>query len=185
MNCNDYLSMLATLPVDELAYGNAREHVSTCHDCDRVTRVVVERERNMRLAFDQLQSSMPATQTAIRALEASRRRRIARYYEVALGVAMAATLVAMVALRRGNGPMPVATVTETFRLQCLSPEQAAEVVRPFVSSAGEILIPPTGLGIIDIRASLEEVQKARSALDRYDNPRESQCAVRIVVPKVR
>ena len=185
MNCNDYLSMLATLPVDELAYGTAREHVSTCHDCDRVTRVVVERERNMRLAFDDLHSSMPATQTAARALEASRRRRIARYYEVALGVAMAATLVYFVSLRVTPDQARVVTVTETFRLQCLSPEQAAEVVRPFVSSAGEILIPPTGLGIIDIRAPLEEVQKARSALDRYDNPRESRCAVRVVVPKER
>ena len=48
MNCDTYLSMLETLPVEELAYGGAREHAANCRDCDRVTRVVAERERNMR-----------------------------------------------------------------------------------------------------------------------------------------
>jgi hypothetical protein len=46
-----------------------------------------------------------------------------------------------------------------------------------------MLIPSSTLGIIKIQATLEEVQKARSALDRYDNAQESQCAVRIVIPK--
>jgi len=183
VNCNDYLSMLATLPVDELAYGNAREHVSTCHDCDRVTRVVVERERNMRLAFDDLHSSVPAPLTATRALEASRRRRIARYYEVGLGVAMAATLMYFVSLRVTPERARVVTVTETFRLQCLSPEQAVEMIRPYVSAIGEIKLPSSTLGIVSVRAPIEDVQNARSILDRYDDPRVSQCGVRVTVPK--
>ena len=185
MNCNDYLSMLATLPVDELAYGHAREHAAVCHDCNRVTRVVAERERNMRLAFDDLHASVPAMPTAARALETSRRRRIARYYEVALGVAMAATLAYFVSLRVTPDRVRIVTVSETFRLQCLSPEQAVEMIRPYVSAAGEIKLPSSTLGIIRVQATMEDVQKVRSALDRYDNPQQSQCAVRIVVPKER
>lgn len=175
--------MLATLPVDDLAFGRAREHASECTDCDRVTRVVAERERNMRLGFADLQSSIPAAQIAFQALEASRRRRIAWYYEVALGVAMAASLVYLVMSRR-LAPAPVATVSETFRLQCLSPNQAAEVLRPHISSSGSISLPSgSTLGVINVRATHEEMQRVRSTLDRYDNPTASQCAVRVIVPK--
>jgi type II secretory pathway component GspD/PulD (secretin) len=182
MNCNDYLAMLATLPVDELAYGHPREHTLECRDCDRVTRVVAERERNMRLALDDVYSSRPAAQIAIQAVESSRRRRIVRFYEVAVGIAMAASAVFFVTTRRIPARNAVEVVSETFRLQCLSPEQAAEVIRPYVSSRDAILLPSSTLGIIRVRASLERIQKARSALDRYDNAAQSPCAVRVIVP---
>lgn len=183
MNCDDYLSMLATLPVDELAYGHARDHASACPDCDRVTRVVAARERNMRLAFDSLQPSVPVEQTVFRAMEASRRRRIARYYELALGVAMAAGLVGLATLKRAT-PAPVATVSETFRLQCLSPDQATEVLRPYLSAKSSISIPSRStLAVIVVRGSGEDLRNVRTALERYDNATESQCAVRVTVPK--
>jgi hypothetical protein len=183
VNCNDYLSMLATLPIDELSFGHAREHAAECRDCDRITRVVAERERNMLLAFDALHSSTPVEQTAFRAIEASRRRRIARYYEMGFGVAMVASLVYLVMLQRSPASAPSATVSERFRLQCLSPDQAAEVLRPGRSPTSSISIPSPSLGIIVVRGSAEDVQKARSALDRYDNAAVSQCAVRVTVPK--
>ena len=50
MNCDTYLAMLETLPVEELAYGSAHDHAAGCRECDRITRVVAERERNMRMA---------------------------------------------------------------------------------------------------------------------------------------
>ena len=52
-----------------------------------------------------------------------------------------------------------------------------------VSAAGEIKLPSSTLGIIRIRAPIEDVQNARSLLDRYDDPRLSQFAVRVPVPK--
>jgi len=183
MNCNDYLAMLETLPVEELAYGHAREHAAQCRDCDRVTRVVAERERNMRLAFDDVQSFLPSAQVAVHALERSRRQRIARFYQWGLGIAMAASLPLFVVTRRIRPSIARAGVTETFRLQCLSPDQAAEVIRPYISPAGRIWIPPNSLGLITVQTFPQEMQKARSVLDRYDNPSESRCAVGISVPK--
>jgi len=184
MNCNDYLSMLATLPVDELNYGHAREHTLACRDCDRVTRVVAERERNMLLAYDALHSSAPVERTALRAIEASRRRRVVRYYEIAVGIAMAASLVSFVMVRRVPARVPVATVSETFRLQCLSPDQAAEVLRPYRSSTSSISISSRStLSIINVRAVPEEMQKLRSVIDRYDNPAQTRCAALVTMPK--
>jgi hypothetical protein len=154
VNCDDYLSMLATLPVAELAYGRAREHAAGCRDCDRVTRVVAEREQNMLTAFDELQPSVPAAQTAATALMRSRRRKVGRYYERGLGIAMVATVVLYVTISRIAPAPPTSRVSETFQLQCLSPEQAAEVLRPHLQATALISFRPSSpLGVIKVEAS--------------------------------
>lgn len=73
---------------------------------------------------------------------------------------------------------------ETFRLQCLSPDQAAEVLRPIVGLSGMMTRPPSQLGLITVQTSREVMQRVQSVLDRYDSPALSQCAVQIRVPKV-
>jgi hypothetical protein len=185
MNCENYLSMLATLPVEELAYGSAREHAANCRDCDRITRVVAEREHNMLMAFGDLYPSVPPGQIAARALVASRRRRVALYYRIGLGVATAATILVMIMSRR-TALAPSATVSETFPLQCLSPDQAMEVLRlnlvsPSISLSDRHNSP---VGVIRVGAPAEEMERVRAVLDRYDTPTVSQCAVQVVVPKV-
>lgn len=184
MKCDDYLSMLATLPVEELAYGSAREHATGCRDCDRVTRVVAEREHNMLMAYGDIHSSVPAEETTASVLRASRRRKVALYTNIGFGIAMVASVL-FVRSRVEPAPSPAATVSETFRLQCLSPEQAAEVLRPHIQATGRISFRPNSpLGIITVEASPEEMATARSVLDRYDSPTQSQCAVQVTVPKV-
>ena len=185
MNCDNYLSMLATLPVEELAYGGAREHAASCRECDRITRVVAERERNMLMAFGDLYLSVPPGQMAARALVASRRRTVALYYRIGLGVATAATIFYMVVSRRIPAPSRSPVVSETFRLQCLSPDQALEVLRPLIPATVSISSRGNSpLGIIRVAASPQEMERIRSVLDRYDTPTESQCGVQLTVPKV-
>jgi hypothetical protein len=184
MNCDDYLSMLATLPVEELAYGRARDHAARCRDCERVTRVVAERERNMLMAFDDLHPSVSAAQTAARARTMSRRRTVALYRRIGFGITTVATVLYIVMSRMSPTPHPSATVSETFPLQCLSPEQAAEILRPHVQGAFISFRANSPLGVIRVEASPEEMAAARSVLDRYDSPAESQCAVQVTVPKV-
>jgi hypothetical protein len=184
MNCDDYLSMLATLPVEELASGGARDHAARCRECDRITRVVAERERNMLMAFGDLHPSVPAGQVAARALVASRRRTVGLYYRIGLGVATVAAIFFMIVSRQPTAPSPGASVLETFRLRCLSPEQAAELLRPYIQSTGRVSFQPNSpLGIINIEASPQQIERARSVLERYDNATESQCAARFTVPK--
>ena len=109
MNCDTYLSMLETLPVEELAYGDARLHAATCRDCDRVTRVVAERERNMLMAYGELYLPGPVDAVAARARELSRRRRAAFFYRVGLGLATVATVLFLLMSRRVV-PAPTARV---------------------------------------------------------------------------
>jgi hypothetical protein len=185
MKCDSYLSLLATMPVEELTYGAAHEHAANCRECDRVTRVVAERECSMLMAFGDLYLSVPPGEIAARALVMSRRRTVALYYRIGLGFAMAAIILYMVMSRRAPALSLSASVSETFQLQCLSPEQAAEVLRPRIQSTGRITFQANSpLGIIKVEASPEDVERARSVLERYDNPTESRCAVQLTVPKV-
>src|SRR6476646_8195756 len=100
MTCDDYLSMLETLPVQELAYGEAREHAAYCADCNRVTRVVAARERNMTLAYESAYPSASAVTVAERAIVTARRQRIAFYYRAALGLAAVVVMALFVVTRR-------------------------------------------------------------------------------------
>lgn len=185
MNCDDYLSLLETLPVEELTRSRAGEHAASCRECGRVTRVVAERERNMMLAFGDVHSYVPAAQTAASALRTSRRRKVALYYRVGLGLAGVATVLTLFLSRALPSAPRSVLLKETFRLQCLSPDQAAEVLRPIVGLSGMISIRPASqLGIITVQTSPEMMGQVRSVLDRYDSPTVSQCAVQITVPKV-
>ena len=184
MNCDTYLSMVATLPVEELAHGAAREHAAGCRDCDRVTCVVVERERSMQLAFGTLHSSVPSEQVAARALTASRRHLVALWYRIGLGVALASSGVYFVQARLFPPPPAVPTVREMFPLRCISSEEAAELLRPFLGKSGRLSIHPNSrIGIVEVEAPLSQMAKARQVLERFDNPAQSFCAARITVPK--
>ena len=182
MNCDDYLSMLATLPVEELGYGDARTHAATCRDCDRVTRVVAERERNMMMAFGALYPPASAEPIAMRAAEISRRRRIAFFYRIGLGVAAAVSIFGFVAVRR----LTPNTARETFPLRCLSPDQAIEMLRPTLSPRVSVSTRSNSpVGIIDVVGSPADLQRVRSLLDSYDNGSTSRCTVRVITPTVR
>ena len=185
MNCNEYLSLLTTLPLEDLSYGQAREHALTCPDCDRVTRAVAARERNMRLAFGDLQSSTMAAEVAAQSRETSRRRRIARYYQAALGAAMVVFLAGFVVLRRVPAPSAAAVAAETFQLQCFSPEDAAALARQFTSAGSTIIIPPYTRNIIRVQGSVAELQRIRSMLDQWDNTTGSTCALPVKKPLPR
>lgn len=193
VKCDDYLAMLATLPVEELAYGDPRDHAAGCHDCDRVTRVVAEREHKMRLAFDDVQYSMPAAQTAAAALTASRRRKVATFYNIGVAVVTVAIVLYMVTAR-AVAPSPtltvketlrLVTVKETFRLQCLSPAQASELLRPYLGATGRVYFNDPSLGVIEVAAPADVMATVRTILERYDSPSRAQCAVGVTVPKVR
>jgi hypothetical protein len=185
MNCDDYLSLLETLPVEDLAHGRPREHADGCLDCERVTRVVAEHERNMIMAFEDVRVPVPAAQTAARALVASRRRKVAVTYNIGLGLATAATVLYVMLSRFSPAPRQGPMVSETFRLQCLSPAQAAEVLRPYIQPTGLMSFRPSSpLGVIHVEAPLVTMTVVRSILERYDTPSRSQCAVQVIVPHV-
>jgi hypothetical protein len=187
MTCEDYLSMLETLPVQELAYGEARDHAAFCADCNRVTRVVAARERNMTMAYESAYPSASAVTVADRAIVTARRRRIASYYRAALAVAAVVVLAIFVVTRRV--PVDVARQTrmlERINLQCLSPDQAAELIRQSVARPEELSTrarPP--LAVIEVAGSPEQIRVARSVIDRFDNSGLATCSAQVIVPRMR
>lgn len=187
MTCDDYLSMLETLPVQELAYGEAREHAAYCADCNRVTRVVAARERNMTLAYESAYPSASAVTVAERAIVTARRQRLAFYYRAALGVAAAAVIALFVVTRRmpAHAAAGVALL-EKFNLQCLSPEQAGELLRQGIPDAERVVLrarPP--LAVIEVGGSDEQIRVARSIIDRFDNSGGAKCLAQVIVPTLR
>ena len=178
MTCETYLSMLETLPVSELAYGDAADHAANCRDCDRVTRVVAERERNMLLAYGTISPPVPSGPLAAHALELSRRRRIAFYYRFALTIAAVVSVLGFFMVRRVR-PTIARVETSFVGLQCLSGEQALEILRPSVSP--EVAISARGSSsFLRIVASRAETARIRAILRLYDNSAMSPCGAAAV-----
>jgi hypothetical protein len=173
MTCDTYLSMLETLPVSELAFGDAADHAASCRDCDRVTRVVAERERNMLLAYGTISPPVPTGLVAAHALELSRRRRIAFYYRFALVIAAVVSVLGFLMVGRVR-PTMARVGTSFIGLQCLSGEQALDILRPSVSP--EVAISARGSSsVVRIVASRAEAARIRAILRLYDNSAMSPC----------
>jgi hypothetical protein len=179
MTCDDYLAMLETLPVEELTHGDAREHAAICRDCNRVTRVVAERERNMLMAYGDVLPSAPSSDVALSAISIARRRRVAFFYRIGLGVAGVAAVAAIAGSRLAPRRNP-AFVQERFALRCLSTGRAVRLLRSNVPGLLEARIrgwEPEG--ILEVGADPRTMRVVRSVLDQYD----MQCVEPAMVPK--
>lgn len=169
MTCDDYLAMLETLPVEELTHGEAREHAAICRDCNRVTRVVAERERNMLMAYGDVVPSAMSGDVALSAIATARRRRLAFFYKAGLAVAGLAT-VGVIASWRLVPQRNASFVRERFALRCLSTGRAVRVLRSNVPGLIEARIrgyEPEG--ILEVAADPRTMQVTKSVLDQYDN----------------
>lgn len=190
MTCEDYLSMLETLPVQELTYGEAREHVACCAECNRVTRVVAARERNMTLAYSEAYPSASAVTVAERAIATARRRRIAFFYKAGLG-AVTAVALAFWVMRQGVVPDGGrARYAARIPLQCVSAEVAVEFLRREMASDSILVRAGTSrLAVLDVvSSSAQELRRAQVAIDRFERSLRSQnpaaCDAEVVLPRV-
>jgi hypothetical protein len=168
MTCDDYLAMLETLPVEELMHGEAREHAAVCHDCNRVTRVVAERERNMIMAYGDVVPSAISADVALSAIATARRRRLAFFYKIGLAVAGVAAVGVIGVFRLVPHRNP-SFVRERFALRCLSTGRAVRLLRSNVPGVAEARIrafEPDG--ILEVAADPVMIHAMRSTLDRYD-----------------
>lgn len=181
--------MLETLPVRELTYGEAREHVAHCVECNRVTRVVAARERNMTLAYSEAYPSASAVTVAERAIATARRRRIALFYKAGLG---AVTAVALAFWVVGRGVVPDAgrtRYTARIPLQCVSADVAVEFLRQEMASDSILVRAGTSrLAVLDVvSSSAQELRRAQMAIDRFERSLRSRnpaaCDAEVVLPR--
>lgn len=186
MNCQECLATLATASAAELEQSDlARQHYATCPDCSRVIKLVVGAERDLGAGLNKISSNVPAAITAETAIAVAKRRRTGKLLAVVFAVLIAATLwvtwiqVIVPSMRATAELARPNLVTETIKLQCLSSEQAGDLISPYVRSNGSIYYvakPP--LKILTVRATPEELRAVKTLLERFDSPAEApSCAV--------
>ena len=181
MNCEQYLSVLATVSIDELREPHLRHHAEGCPSCGRVTEMVTERERHLVAAFDSVYPRTPAAAIAHAALATPRHPRIDWTYTTTLAMALAATAwVTVVMLTSRGSPEPASAepvAEEVFTIRCLSAVQAGALVRQAVGRTGTVYYagePPRA--VLTVRATKPQIEHVRSILDRYEGAEHARCS---------
>lgn len=170
MTCDEYLSILASTPVDEVRRSQLPDHVAKCPHCQRATRMVMERERQFVGLDDDLYSQMPAVVPPAAAIAAQRHRYVNRLYRIAVGI----TIVGVLALLAGKWLVlrssDVATTTpamteHAFLVQCLSAEEAGAIARPLLGTSGQLTYAgETGRGVVTVRGTPSQIREVTAAL---------------------
>ena len=187
MRCEEYLQLLSTLPVEELVDGRSGDHLGTCPDCNRATKLVVERERNMMMALGGMSSQMQPLELSRASFALAQQRKMSRWYIGGLAtllVAITAVVLDRTIIPAKRSHIQADAASQIFRPSCLSPQSAAELLRQYVASPSLTVSIPQGGTMMMLGGSIEDLMRARSVLDRYDNPTASTCMpARIGAPK--
>lgn len=113
----------------------------------------------------------------------SKRRFLGRMAVMASGAALvltiliAASLTIIPALDVGDARRALPSLhTETMSLTCLSPQQAADIISPYIRYHGSTYyIPSTGISAITVRGTLEELAKSRNLIHDFESDPNAAC----------
>ena len=66
--------------------------------------------------------------------------------------------------------------TETIPLSCLSPQQAADIINPYIRSrSSAFYLPSSGISAITVRGTAEELVKSRNLIREFENDPAAAC----------
>ena len=181
MNCRDCLEEMATGSLRELtADSPVSRHAASCPDCGPLLTQLRDREYAAATALNTLPPLSNPITVAENAARLSRRRRLGGVVTtiaaiaLALSIWFAADTVVPDLRRAARNQMPV-LFSETLPLSCLSPDQAGEIVEPYLRSNGSAYYTAPGVAAITLRATSRELAAARNVLKEFDNDRKSSC----------
>ena len=186
MNCTEVLATLSTASLRDMTPDSAvMVHCGTCPDCARVTTLLRDREYEAATVLNGLPPMSNPIAVAEHSVTTSRRRRMGRVAVLASGAALvvtiwiAASLTIIPALDVADARRVVPRLaTETMPLTCLSPQQAADIINPYVRSRGSTYyIPTTGISAITVRGTWEELAKSRSLIHAFESDPKAACHV--------
>ena len=180
MNCHECLEELETGSLRELTPDSAvSRHAASCPDCGPLLTQLRDLEYTAATILNNLAPLSNPIAVAETAARVSRRQRIGRVVvtltSIALGISIWFAADTMVPYfgRIGDNP---SLRTETMPLTCLSPQQAAELINPYVrSNHSTYYIAPTGVAAITVRASEIELRQVREVLRNFDTGRNGTC----------
>src|SRR3981081_976037 len=177
MHCTEVLAALSTSSLRDMAPDSAvMLHCDTCPDCARVTTILRDREYEAATVLNGLPSMSNPIAVAEQSVIASKRRRLGHVAVMISGTALvvtiwiAAALTVIPALNQSDLNIATALHTETMQLSCLSPQQAADIINPYVRSHGSTYyLPTTGISAITVRGTLEELRKSRNLIHDFES----------------
>ncbi|HJP61058.1 MAG TPA: hypothetical protein VJ865_13715, partial [Gemmatimonadaceae bacterium] len=186
--------------LEELATGSLRElspesavsrHAAACPDCGPLLTQLRDREYQAATILNTLPPISDPIIVAETAGKLSHRRRmgsvVVTFASIALGLSIwfaASTLIPDI-IDGGHGMGGLQT--ETIPLSCLSPQQAGEIINPYVRGRDRIYYTTAGVSAITVRASPPEIWKIKDVLKTFDNSLTSTCqtGVKATVDELR
>jgi hypothetical protein len=180
MTCEECLSELATGSLRDLPSNSAvMQHCATCPDCSRLTTRLRDREYEAATVLNNLPPMSNPIAVAEASVLTAHRRRVGRVVVMLSGAALAitiwvtATILVFPAMRSDR---PATLLTETIPLSCLSPQQAADIIDPYVRTRGSLyFVPTTGISAITVRGTPAQMQKSKDLIREFEGDPAAAC----------
>jgi type II secretory pathway component GspD/PulD (secretin) len=180
MTCEECLSELATGSLRELPSDSAvMQHCATCPDCSRLTTLLRDREYEAATVLNNLPPMSNPIAVAEASVLTAHRRRVGRVVVMLSGAALVITIWVTAATlifptMRSNGLSTL--VTETIPLSCLSPQQAADIIDPYVRTHGSLyFVPTSGISAITVRGTAAQLAKSRDLIREFETDPAAAC----------
>jgi hypothetical protein len=183
MNCTEALATLSTASLRDMTPDSeVMLHCDSCPDCARVTTILRDREYEAATILNGLPPRSNPIAVAEQSVIASKRRRLGRVAVMISGAVLivtiwiAAALTVVPAMNNADVNLASALHTETMQLSCLSPQQAADIINPYVRSHGSTYyLPTTGISAITVRGTRQELLKSRNLIHDFESDRKAAC----------
>jgi hypothetical protein len=183
MTCAEVLESLSIASLRDMpADSPVMAHCATCPDCTRVTTMLREREYEAASVLNGLPPMSNPLTLAEESVVTSKRRRVGRVAVIATGTALAATvwiaasLTIIPQLNHADARLAAELRTETMQLDCLSPQQAGDIISPYVRSHGSTYyLPSSGISAITVRGTSSEISKSRELIAEFESNPGAAC----------
>jgi hypothetical protein len=182
MNCQECLAEIEAGSLRDLpADSSVMLHCARCPDCARVTTLLREREYNAATLLNNLPPLSSPVSVAETAVRMSHRRRVGRVVVVLSGAALVATIWIAAATTIipmiDDEPSAKSTLrTETIALTCLSPQQAGDIIDPYVRGRwSRYWVSSSGISAITVRGTAMELAKSRELIRTFESDPAAAC----------
>lgn len=188
MTCKECLAALETESLREMTPDSpVMQHCARCPDCARVTTMLREKEYETATVLNTLPPMSSPLTVAETAVLTAQRRRVGRVAVMISGAALVVTLL-IVAVTivwpafEDDDPRVAGVRTETMQLSCLSPQQAGDIITPYiVSRKSRISIPSSAIGAITVTGTPDELAKSRQLILEFEKDPTAACRLPMTI----
>jgi hypothetical protein len=183
MTCEECIAELATGSLRDLAPDSpVMSHCARCPDCAQLTTLLRDREYQAASVLNNLPPVSNPVSVAETAGRLSHRRRVGGLVVMASGTALVLTIwiaaATTVIPKMNSAEADARNVlrTETIPLTCLSPQQAADIINPYVRGHGsKYWVPSSGISAITVQGNASELARSRDLIREFEQDPAAEC----------